>query len=269
MIRRRWTTEDDRLLVAAYPDQALALIAEWLGRTKKAIKSRAKLLRVRRAGRRPWAAPEIATLRRLYPDTPTAQIADQLERPLHCVYSQAAKLGLHKSQAYRDSPAACRLRRGDNVGAAFRYPKGHVPANKGMRRPGWAPGRMRETQFKKGRPAHEARNYLPIGSLRLSKVGYLERKVTDDQSIVPARRWVSVHRLVWEAEHGPVPAGHALTFLPGRRTAVLEEISVDGLELITRQELMRRNSIHNYPPQLRANMVLLGRVRKAIERKDA
>jgi len=58
-------------------------------------------------------------------------------------------MGLTKSAAYLASPAACRLRKGDNVGAARRFRPGHVPANKGLRRPGWSTGRMAETQFKK------------------------------------------------------------------------------------------------------------------------
>lgn len=109
-------------------------------------------------------------------------------------------------------------------GRTGQFEKGHVTFNKG--RKGWqAGGRSVETQFKKGRPAHEARNYLPIGSTRVSKDGYIERKVTDDPSIAPARRWVGEHRLLWEAAHGPIPEGHAVVFLDGDRlNCVLENL---------------------------------------------
>lgn len=91
---------------------------------------------------------------------------------------------------------------------------GHVPFNKGKK--GWqAGGRSVETQFKKGEMSGAAqRNYKPIGSTRISKDGYLERKVTDDHP-VPARRWVGEHRLIWEAENGPIPDGHVVVFLDG------------------------------------------------------
>jgi hypothetical protein len=85
-----------------------------------------------------------------------------------------------KSEAYLASPAACRLRRGDNIGAPYRFTKGHVPANKGLRRPGWGPGRMKETQFRKGeRQGRAVKLYKPIGTERVSKDGYTERKIND------------------------------------------------------------------------------------------
>lgn len=71
-------------------------------------------------------------------------------------------------------------------------------------------------QFKKGTlNGAAAHNYVPVGSLRWSKDGYLERKVTDDPDLVPARRWVGEHRLMWEAAHGPIPDGHVVMFLDG------------------------------------------------------
>lgn len=145
-----------------------------------------------------WTAIEIEILRRHYPDMITRAIADALGRTERQVYSKAASLGLKKSEEYLASPHACRLRRGDNVGAEYRFKKGHVPANKGLRRPGWSPGRMAETQFKKGEMSGAAQhNYVPIGSLRVTKYGSLEQKVTDDPALYPAKRWRPVAHLVW------------------------------------------------------------------------
>lgn len=218
--------------------------------------------------RRRWTMAELELLQRNYPDSRTDELAAVLGRSLTTVYQKAIKLGLRKSDEYLASPAACRLRRGDNVGAAFRFPKGHEPANKGLRRPGWAPGDMAKTQFKKGRPAHESRNYLPIGSHRLSKDGYLERKVTDDPTLVPARRWVGVHRLVWIEAHGPIPPKHIVAFKPGRRTADPKLITADALELITLVENMRRNTLHTiYPPELVKVTQLRGALTRSINRK--
>lgn len=202
--------------------------------------------------RGPWSDIEVAILRKFYADSPTEPIAMALGRTREQVYAKASALGLAKSEEYLASPHACRLRRGDGVGAAFRFQKGHVPANKGTRRPGWAPGRMAETQFKKGEMAGAAQhNYVPIGSKRISKDGYLERKMTDDPALVPARRWTAVHRLVWEAVHGPIPDKHVVRFKPGMSTAVEAEITVDKLECISLAENMRRNTIHRYPQEIK------------------
>jgi len=99
---------------------------------------------------------------------------------------------------------------------------------------------MRETQFQKGmRRGVAVQLYKPIGTERLSKDGYLERKVNDDLPL--QARWRAVHLVEWERVNGQIPAGHALVFRNGDKT----DIRLDNLELITRAALMKRNSVHN------------------------
>jgi hypothetical protein len=218
---------------------------------------------------RPWTKREIAIIRRDYPHKATKIIAADLGRPLSGVYKAANDLGVKKSATFLASSESGRLTKLSAAGVAFRYPKGHVPANAGLRRPGWAPGRMATTQFKKGRHASESRNYKPIGTLRICADGLLERKVTDDPKIVPARRWVGVHRLVWSAANGPIPAGHAVVFKPGRATTDIEKITIDALECVSRPELMRRNSYHtNYPKPIRQLIQLRGAVQRQINKRS-
>ena len=213
-------------------------------------------------GRRRWSAEEDALLRQLYPDTLTATVAQRMRRSISAIYGRVDLLGLAKSPAYLASPDACRLRSGDNVGARTRYPKGHVPANKGTRRPGWAPGRMRETQFKKGeRQGVAAKLYKPIGSERISKDGYLERKVNDDLPL--QARWRAVHLILWESVHGRLPRGYAIVFKNGDKT----DIRLDNLERITRGELMLRNTVHRYPKPIVETIQLIGAVRRKINRR--
>ena len=124
----------------------------------------------------------------------------------------------------------------------------------------------RRTQFKKGSMSGAAQhNYVPIGSYRLSKDGYLEQKTNDDHP-VPARRWVAVHRLVWEAANGPIPEGHVVGFLPGRRSNVLEKITLDALELISRGELARRNHPRSRDPDLAKLVQLKGAITRQVNR---
>lgn len=211
-----------------------------------------------------WDVDSDALLRELYPDLPSQLLAEHFGCTLTALYQHARRLGLKKSDAYLASPHAQRLRRGDEVGKAYRFPKGYVPANKGTRRPGWAPGRMAETQFKKGEMRGAAQhNYVPIGTERLSKDGYLERKVTDDHP-VPARRWVGVHIVIWQEAHGPVPRGMCLAFRDRDKT----HIALDNLELITRAERMRRNTIHRYPAEVKKAIRLVGKLKRTIEARD-
>lgn len=159
-----WSKADLQQLRRLYACMPTRQVAERLGRPFTSVRAAAKNHRLTKNYRRgPWAPADEARLRALYPDTVTAELARMFDRPAHSIYQKAGRMGLVKSEAYLDSEAACRLRRGDNVGAAWRFKKGQVPPNKGTRRPGWFSGRMRETQFKKGNQANPAKARLPIG----------------------------------------------------------------------------------------------------------
>lgn len=214
--------------------------------------------------RRYWTPTEELRLRELYPNHPTAHLAKVFRRPTRQIYNKARLLGLYKSAAYLASPAACRLRRGHDVGARTRFPKGHAPANKGLRRPGYAPGRMAETQFKKGHLAGGAqRKWRPIGTEVLDDDGYLKRKVSDDRTKASRFNWRFVHVLVWERHNGSVPRGHAVVFRNGDKA----DIRIENLELLTRAQLMARNTLHRLPKSLADVMRLRGAVQRQINQK--
>lgn len=202
-------------------------------------------------------------MRRRYPNEITFQLAADLRRPLCGIYRIARMLGLKKSAQFLASSESGRLTRLSQAGAPYRYGKGNVPVNKGLRRPGWSPGRMRETQFRKGNRPYD---WVPIGSYRVNGDGYLDRKLRDDG--LPQNRWACVHRLVWIEAHGPIPPGHAVCFRAGRRTTRLELITPDALELLSRGELMLRNSYHfNYPKEIGELIQLRGAIVRQINRR--
>lgn len=120
-----------------------------------------------------------------------------------------------------------------NCGITGRFEKGHVPANKGKHPP--TVGRMAETQFMKGHLPH---NTKPIGYERINKDGYVEVKVKMRPSSPYCNdNFIPKHRLLWEAENGPVPKGHKLIFADGDKT----NISLDNLLLITDAQIARLN----------------------------
>ncbi len=215
--------------------------------------------------RQPWTEEQLQLLRDRYPDERAEDLVETIGHPKVSIYGKANALGLKKSQAFLDSDMAARIVRGrtDPRLVGTRFQKGHVPANKDLRRPGYAPGRMAETQFKPGgRTGKAARLYRPIGAERISKDGYLERKVNDDMPL--QRRWRAVHLLVWEAERGPLPPGHAIAFKDGNK----RNIELGNLELVTRAELMRRNTVHNLPKPLADLVRLRGRVVRQINKRE-
>lgn len=201
-------------------------------------------------GRCRWTPEEDALLRQHYPATPLPDLLRLLRKTASAIYQRARTLGLKRSAEYLASEHACRLRRGDNVGAASRFQKGHTAWNKG--RKGQQAEGCQATQFRKGNKPH---TWVPIGTEQI-RDGYLWRKVTDNGS---RHDWRQVHVMLWEQHHGPAPAGLILVFRDRDRT----NIQLGNLELITRAENCRRNSIHRYPPELKEVI----RLQKKLQRK--
>lgn len=210
-----------------------------------------------RAPKTPWTTEQEVHLRARYPHEKTEQIAADLDRPMYSVYNKAYALGLKKSAEYLASPDAQRLRRGDNVGAAYRFPKGHVPANKGVK--GVCYEGCKPTQFKPGQKPH---TWKPIGTERLSKEGYLQRKMADTGCT--RRDYVAVHHLIWKEAGRDIPQGHALSFKDGNKT----NITLENLELVSRADLMRRNTYHNYPKEIAQLIQLRGAVQRQINKRS-
>jgi hypothetical protein len=210
-----------------------------------------------------WTYGALDLLRDTYSDVPTADIAALLGCSVSRVYSKAQQLGLVKSAAFLSSMHSGRIQRGrqDPRLKATQFKKGIVPWNKGTHYT--AGGRSAETRFKKGSMSGAAQhNYVPIGSYRLTKDGYLEQKYTDDPRLVPTRRWRPVARIVWERHNGPVPKGHMVVFKTGQFTNKLEEITIDRLECISRAENARRNHWARHP-----NLAAVVPVKAAITRQ--
>lgn len=200
-----------------------------------------------------WTPLQLDALRARYADTQTIKVAETLGLTVYQVNRMAYRLGLKKTPEYLASPDACRLRRGEHVGKAYQYPKGHIPANKGVkgiRYPG-----CEATQFKPGQHPH---TWMPLGSERYSKEGYLQRKMTDTG--YPPRDWKGVHILLWVQHNGPVPQGRCVIFKDGDK----RNIAITNLDCITRAENMKRNSVHNLPKELKDVLQLKGALNRRI-----
>lgn len=210
------------------------------------------------APRTQWTKDQEVVLRAQYPDIKTEEIATLLGIDLHKVYAKASSLGLKKSAAFLSSQEAGRL--DGKIGASTRFQKGCSTWNKGMK--GLQMGGV-ATQFKPGHRGGKAADlYQPIGAERISKDGYLQRKINDDMPL--QKRWRGVHIIVWEEANGPLPAGHAVTFKDGNK----QNIALDNLELLTRAELMARNTIHNYPKEIAELVQLRGAITRQINKRE-
>lgn len=209
--------------------------------------------------RRLWTAAELAVLRARYPNEATADVARDLGMDEKRVYAKAHEVGLRKTLE-RQRAMALRSRLPE-VGEATRFRAGRPPANKGLRRPGWHCGRMRETWFK---PGETSKRWDPegycVGALRITTDGCLMIKVRDG-----GRGWEMMSRYAWWAETGHWP----------RRNQVVIHLNGDphdtrfcNLDLLTRRENMLRNSVHNLPKPLAQLVQLRGALVRKINKRQ-
>lgn len=157
-------------------------------------------------------------------------------------------------------------RKGWMTGRTGRIEKGAESWNKGKK---CAPGKggnhpnARKTQFKPGvRQGIATKLYKPIGTERVSKDGYLERKIHDGMPL--QSRWRAVHLIQWEGQNGKLPKGMCLKCLDGNR----QNTAPDNWVAIPRGALPFLNGHrgHNYdemPPELKPAVLALARVRHA------
>jgi hypothetical protein len=271
-IRKNWTDAETRRLRKMHAaGHGLRHIAQRMQRERSIIARHLRILGLRLPNKRKlWTAAEDQLLRAHYPTGNTAALCRLLDRKPRAIYQRAEKFGLHKSIDVIRAEASANARKPGHGGSRTRFVKGQTPANKGLRRPGWHAGRMRETQFKKGRPAHESRNYVPIGTEKIDqRRNVLVRKLTDDPRLFPVARWRPVHVIVWESVHGPVPPGHIVVFKPGMKTLDPKLITEDRLELVSHAENMRRNSYHTrYPKEIGLAIQARGALMRQINKRS-
>lgn len=192
-----------------------------------------------------WSRSEEAALTVLYPNLSNSSLAGLFGRSRSSIQHRALILGLKKTEAYMKK-----------VRDSTFIKKGDKPWNKGINHP--ASGRSAQTQFKKGR---KPKNWMPIGSERVTEDGYLWRKMTDTG--VTKKDFVQVHRLVWAEHTGkPIPKGHAIIFKDGNK----RNLDISNLEALSRADLMRRNSVHALPPEIKAQCMVLGGFNRKLRR---
>lgn len=115
--------------------------------------------------------------------------------------------------------------------------KKNTPAwNKGKKMP-FNPNAAK-TQFKKGQQPH---NTKYIGHERVSRCGYVEISVYDENLKTPSKRkYVLKHRWLWEQQHGPLPEGMCLKSLDGNKT----NTDPENWTPISRSMLPRLNGVN-------------------------
>lgn len=206
-----------------------------------------------------WTEKERQKLRELWPDTPSIEVAEALGRTLGSVQAQAGLMKLKKSKKYLASLAQNEkfLEARKNT----RFEKGKKAWNKGMSITDFMSpesiANSKKTRFKKGHEPHNTKSDGMI-SIRGTKEGRPMKYIRIEKA-----KWKPLHRYTWEKENGKVPKGFNIVFKDGDPM----NCKIENLEIVSNEDLMLRNSIMNYPTDIRKTIKLISKLEKSI--KDA
>ena len=211
-------------------------------------------MKKRKYTRRLWTEKECEVMISMFADNYTIDICKILNRTYGSICSQANIMNLKKSDEFRSMELQRQADRLKVVGAKFRYAKGREPENKGKPMSKELYDKCKATMFKKG---HEPHNTYYDGHERICKDGYIEVRIRKG-------KYVAKHRYLWEQSNGKVPKGYILIFKDKNQ----QNTSLDNLELISREENMKRNTIHRFPNELKTTIRLINKLKKTINEKQ-
>lgn len=257
-MRKFWTPKRLAWLAATYRQHRIAAIpalfeAQFgIAVTESSVKSAIMNYRLPSGrpkgllpGERPapvWSPERLAWLR--------AHRADLTIGPLTAAFN--ARFGTHQQPS---ALANAMNKHGIASPRTGRFQPGLTPWNSGMS--GFqAGGRARETQFQRGNLVW---HQMPVWSYRQETDGYWYFKFRQEaQPGLSRRDWLAVHRLNWEAAHGPLAAGQVVIMLDTDPS----HCELDNLAMLTRRELVFFNNLnHAVPPERDLRRALVARVK--------
>ena len=102
---------------------------------------------------------------------------------------------------------------------------------------------------------------VPLGTERTTGRGYRVIKTAEGGG---GKAWTFLQVVVWREHFGDIPKGFRVSFKDGNRC----NCSPDNLVLVTRRQMMSRNTIHNYPPEVRDAIRTLAKLNRLIDEKQ-
>lgn len=255
MRTRKWTPEKIDF-IRCHLDLSDAELGEHFDSSKAAVKTIRAKYGISRGKHRAFSQDEETMIRELYSDTNTAIIAEKLGRSISSIYGHAQLMGVKKSKAFIRS--ICILP-GSNVGKAYRFHKGHVPANKGKKMDPELKERIKHTFFQKGHIPPQTKYDGCISIRKDKRTGIPYQYIR-----IGKANWEELNRHIWEKVHGPIPKGFNVVFKDGN----VMNCIITNLELISDAELMRRNSIQRYPPEVKKSIRLVKKLERTIKKKQ-
>lgn len=205
------------------------------------------------AGKTTFSKAEDDFIRKNYLIMPIKPLGDKIGRSYTGVMARINAMGLELPQEIRDQRKMLGQKK-----------KGNVPMNKGRKQSDYmtaeAIERTKKTRFQKGQLPHNTKEKDGVITIRKDQMkggNIIQYKYIR----LALGKWYPYHQHIWEKKHGRIPEGMCLWFKDGNSL----NCTLRNLELITRAENMRRNSIQRYPQEVQSSIKLLAKLNKKLK----
>lgn len=139
---------------------------------------------------------------------------------------------------------------------------GNIPFNKGKKQTEYmsaeAIEKSKRTRFKKGQLPHNTKHNGAIVT-RKDNNGIYYQYIRIKKGV-----WELLHRHVWQCENGPIPNNKIVVFKDGNQN----NVELNNLELISKNENMLRNSKHHFPEEIIPTMALISELNNQLKNQQ-
>lgn len=256
-----WTAKDLDNLKKYYPIlSGDELLSYFPGRTIAAVKTKAQILGLKKQKQRfRFTKKHINYLVKNYSTMISQDIADKLGCSLYSIYNKAHSLGLEKDKKFMANHFKEKTKDPNHGARRYQFEKGHTPFNKGKKLEEFmSPESIKRSKAHRFKPGNKPYNTGRDGEVRWRpNCGYYYIRIKEGH-------WMEYHRYLWEQKNGPIQKGYNIFFKDGNR----HNCTIENLECISNAELARRNTIHNYPSEVKDLFFLRKSLKKAIKKSE-
>lgn len=207
-----------------------------------------------------WTPYKISLLRKLYPHTSTKIVAEKVNMSIYSCYNKAYFLGLKKTKKFLGSKESGIFIKGSKIGKNTQFKKGHIPINKGKKQSEYmspeAIEKSKKYRYKKGNIPKQTL-YDGAITIRNDKRGIPHKYIR-----IAKAKWVELQIHNWSSINGNIPKGMILSCIDGNTM----NCEPDNWKLITKKENMLRNTIHQYPEEIKSTIRLISKLTKIIDK---
>jgi hypothetical protein len=143
------------------------------------------------------------------------------------------------------------------------FKKGYLPKNIGLKQADYmSPEGIENSKATRFQKRQEPKNTSFDGNITIRHLSQSRNLKPYKYIRISKGKWKPLHRHIWETEKGKIPKGYNVVFKDGDTLNCV----IDNLECISNEDNIIRNSIHQYPVELKKEIRKVAKLKRVINK---